>query len=147
MTRLCVRCGKRMDDVLPWPEHPSCVPEIAADFRASDKRARDAQRRAQAAKGRALAAVADAHPDAMATALAVIRDFAARMPEFSANDCRAAMDEAGVPTKGVRGTAFHHAIKQGVIRKVGMVPSQSETTNAHEIKQYQSMHPRWREAS
>jgi hypothetical protein len=73
---------------------------------------------AEATRDAVLDAVANAHSGALGRALDVIAAWAERGRPFSANDCRADMDAAAVPTP-VRGTAFGHARRRGLIRPVG----------------------------
>ncbi|HET6914897.1 MAG TPA: hypothetical protein VFH56_02290, partial [Acidimicrobiales bacterium] len=91
-----------MDDVLPWPEHPSCVPEIAADFRASDRRAREARRRGELGRARA----ATSHPEAKERGLQIIRAAAETHEYVSANTVRDEMEAADVPLTKLSGALW-----------------------------------------
>lgn len=100
-----------MDDVLPWPEHPSCVPEIAADFRASDRRAREARRRGELGRARAAAN----HPEAKERGLQIIRAAAETHEYVSANTVRDDMEAADVPLTKLSGALWTIAARRGWI--------------------------------
>ena len=87
---------------------------------------------------KALAATADANPEAINAAVLIITDAARRMETFSANTIRVELDAAQIPGPVV-GAAFGKAAKQGIIRRDGYVPSTLGNTHGHEVKQWRSM--------
>lgn len=82
-------------------------------------------------------AAAMAHPNAMVAARRIIEDAARSLPELSANTVRAAMDHADV-NPNVRGTAFAHAIRDGILAPIGRVPSDQPETHGHGLGMYRS---------
>lgn len=71
-------------------------------------------------------------------ALGVIRRHALRNGRFSANDVRAALDDAGVkPTS--RGPAFAAAERRGWIENDGYVRSTDQATKGHPVAVYRSL--------
>jgi hypothetical protein len=88
-------------------------------------------------KTTALAATADANPNALEAAVRVIRDAARVRPVFSANDCRPAMEYAQVPGPVV-GAAFARAVKLGYIEFESFLPSTDPGTHGHHIRLYRS---------
>ena len=90
------------------------------------------------AKDRALAATADAHPDALRAAVRIITDTAAGHETFSANTCRPAMEIAQIPG-AVVGAAFGQCVRDGIIRRDGYETSTLANTHGHELKRWRSL--------
>jgi hypothetical protein len=68
----------------------------------------------------------------------IVSDAAHGLPEFSANNCRLALDAAQVPGSVVGG-AFRWAFNQGLIKKTGRKVMSDEDTTRHEIDVWQSL--------
>jgi hypothetical protein len=135
----CPRCLRRMDALFPHDDKtPGCA-QIArrqAALRAELARQEKAWNKPSKRRERGATRTASANADKLAAAVAIIRDTAARHDEFSANDTRDAMEEAGV-TGPVVGVAFRTALDQGAIEPTGRrVKSTQRATNAHRVDTY-----------
>lgn len=85
-----------------------------------------------------IGATTDANPQAMRAALAIIRETAQTLPEFTANDTRLRMKLAQIPGP-VIGAAFRQAVKDRVLQPIGYEPSTDGPTHAHPVHRYVSL--------
>ncbi len=92
----------------------------------------------QSARDKGIAATAEANPEAMKAALAIIRETALSQPALNANDVRQRMRIAQVPGETV-GAAFRQAAKDRVLRKIGYVASTDVGTHSHPVADWASL--------
>lgn len=90
---------------------------------------------ADAERNRILTVVAQANPDQLHRALAIILAWRDRGRPFSANDVRTDMDAAAIRT-AARGTAFAMAKRRHLIVSVGLEQSTDKGTHAKRIELY-----------
>lgn len=122
---------------------PECVLDDGWDYADPDNPQRCDHGKLAAAVGaaeerdRALAATADAHPNALRAAVRIITDTAARFETFSANTCRIEMEIAQIPGP-VIGTAFGRCVRDGIIRRDGYTASSKSNTHGHPVAVWRS---------
>lgn len=134
MTRqTCAECGTRMIDV-GFDTHMSCEPSIAAEFRAHDRRVREAQRLAAQGKRRAVRN----NSAAAGIALGLIRQAARRNEHLTPDTVADDFDTADIPMKA-RGGIWTAAVAAGVLEPAGTVPSARKSAHGKPVNRYRSL--------
>lgn len=144
--RKCKRCRRDEDPLFPHEPAAWGCAMLARENDAlrAELRNREQWQTAKAAKAQekrdaGIARASSSDPAGHERAVAIIREAAARLPEFSANAVRRAMDDAGVKPTLVAG-AFRSCVADKVLRTTNRgEPSLAESTNSHRLVIYRSL--------
>lgn len=143
--RECRRCRRPEDPLFPHcAATPGCR-ELGREVDALRAELRDRERwqaakveKAQQKRDAGIARASSTDPAGHERAVAIIREAAARLPEFSANAVRRAMDDAGVKPTLVAG-AFRSCVADKILATTNRgEPSLAESTNSHRLVIYRS---------